>query len=72
MSARHTTANATGACAEATARDAIVVAVLDVPGQRKPVRMTCRGGVQALALQYFGRAPIVRAACVSTPVLAAK
>jgi hypothetical protein len=61
----------TGACAEATARDAIVVAVLDVPGQRRPVAVTCRGGLQQVAVRYFGGAPIVRVAC-STPVLAGK
>lgn len=71
MSARHATP--TGACVEATARDAIVVAVLDVPGQRKPVTVTCRGGLQQVAVRFFGGAPVVRStACVSTPVLAQK
>ena len=71
MSARTVTPNA-APCSEATARDAIVVAVLDVPGQRRPVAMTCRGELQAAAVRYFGGAPVVRAAYVNTPVLPAK
>lgn len=62
------TATPAASCPDAPARAAVVVAVLAVPGQRRPVRMTCRDSVQQAAALFFGGAPVVRGAC-DTPIL---